>query len=193
MTCPRNQIAVPAAACLTVLLMLLSSSCSSTSSSAGGLPSNLPNIHLDGGTATPAHTMQSYEYPFDSSGRYVSEWAAEGERRSGRSASATNDDGDRWNSSHGGSSSGKRKVASSTPSKSKTSAKARSKTTVSASTSAKAKAKSSSGGGGRSYTVKKGDTLGHIAAKNGTSVAKIKAANGMSSDFLSIGKVLRIP
>lgn len=125
--------------------------------------------------------MQSFEYPFDSNGRYVSEWAAEGERRSGRSASATSDDSERWSSSHGGTSS-RKKVASSSSSKSK------SKSTTS--TSSKAKSKS---GGGRSYTVKKGDTLGHIAARNGTTVAKIKAANGMSSDFLSIGRVLRIP
>jgi LysM repeat protein len=41
--------------------------------------------------------------------------------------------------------------------------------------------------------VKKGDTLSAIAARNGTSVAKIKAASGLSSDFLSIGKVLKLP
>lgn len=181
MTCPRNKTVVPASASLAVLLMLLSS-CSSTSSSVGGLPSNLPNIQLDGATSTPPHTMQSYEYPFDSNGRYVSEWAAEGERRSGRSASATSDDSERWSSSHGGGSS-RKKVASNSSSKSK------SKSTASTST----KAKSKSSGGGRSYTVKKGDTLGHIAARNGTTVAKIKAANGMSSDFLSIGRVLRLP
>lgn len=43
------------------------------------------------------------------------------------------------------------------------------------------------------YTVVKGDTLSAIARKKGTTVAKIKAANGMSSDFLSIGKKLKIP
>jgi LysM repeat protein len=30
--------------------------------------------------------MSKYEYPFDSNGRYVSSWAAEGERRLGRSS-----------------------------------------------------------------------------------------------------------
>ena len=75
----------------------------------------------------------------------------------------------RWSSSHGGS-----KSSSKSKSKSSTTAKAKSK-------------------GGRSYTVKKGDTLSHIASRYGTSVSKIKAANGMGSDFLIIGKVLRIP
>jgi len=46
---------------------------------------------------------------------------------------------------------------------------------------------------GTTYTVVKGDTLSAIARKKGTTVAKIKAANGMSSDFLSIGKKLKIP
>ena len=46
---------------------------------------------------------------------------------------------------------------------------------------------------GSTYTVVKGDTLSAIARKKGTTVAKIKSANGMSSDFLSIGKKLKIP
>lgn len=177
MTCSRKKPAVTASACLAVLLMLASSSCSSSSGNMQGLPSNLPNIHLDGPTSTPPHNMASYDYPFDSNGRYVSDWAAEGERRSGRSASATSADTSKWSSSHGGAAS-KRKVASTSKSKSKS---------KSSGSSSKSK------GGGRSYTVKAGDTLGHIAARNGSSVAKIKAANGMSSDFLKIGRVLRIP
>lgn len=134
-----------------------------------GLPTNLPNIQLAGSSSTPPHNMPSYAYPFDSSGRYVSEWAAEGERRAGRSAAATSADTSRWSGSHGGSA-----------------------TTRKASSRGKSSSSSKSKGG-RSYTVKKGDTLGHIAARYGSSVAKIKAANGMKSDFLSIGRVLRIP
>jgi hypothetical protein len=143
-------------------------SCSSNDVGSDGLPRHLPDINLDGSPATPPHSMASHEYPFDSSGRYVSDWAAEGERRAGRSAAATRADSSRWGSSHGGKSSSKSK------SKSGSTAKSKSK-------------------GGRSYTVKKGDTLSHIASRYGSSVSKIKAANGMSSDFLSIGKVLRIP
>ena len=58
------------------------------------------------------------------------------------------------------------------------------------SVSASMRAKSGSGG---SYTIKKGDTLGAIAAKHGTTVSKLKAANGMSSDFIREGKSLKIP
>ncbi len=116
--------------------------------------------------------MASYEYPFDSNGRYVAEWAAEGERRSGRSASATSEDSSRWSKSHSASSSTRR---------------------VSSSGSSSRSSSSSKSSGGRSYTVKKGDTLSHIAVRYGTSVKKIMAANGMKSDFLKIGRVLRIP
>jgi len=43
------------------------------------------------------------------------------------------------------------------------------------------------------YTVRSGDTLGGIAAKNRTTVAKIKKANGLRSDRISIGQKLKIP
>lgn len=51
--------------------------------------------------------------------------------------------------------------------------------------------KSSSKGG--SYTIKSGDTLGGIARKHGTTVAKLKAANGLKSDLIRAGKTLKIP
>jgi LysM repeat protein len=44
-----------------------------------------------------------------------------------------------------------------------------------------------------SYTVVRGDTLYGIARKKGSTVAKIKAANGLKSDVIRIGQVLRIP
>jgi LysM repeat protein len=43
------------------------------------------------------------------------------------------------------------------------------------------------------HTIQKGDTLSALAQKNKTTVAKLKAANGMSSDKLAVGKKLRIP
>jgi len=42
------------------------------------------------------------------------------------------------------------------------------------------------------YVVRKGDTLGAIARKNHTTVAKIKQLNGLKSDKLSVGKRLRV-
>jgi len=88
---------------------------------------------------------------------------------------------------HGSSSSSVKKTTSSyTPSSSSGVAK---KTTSTAAKKPAAKKKST----GSSYTVVKGDTLSAIARKKGTTVAKIKAANGMSNDFLSIGKKLMIP
>jgi LysM repeat protein len=43
------------------------------------------------------------------------------------------------------------------------------------------------------YTVKSGDTLGHIALKFRTKVANIKSVNGLTSDFLKIGQKLTVP
>lgn len=43
------------------------------------------------------------------------------------------------------------------------------------------------------YRVKKGDTLIAIARRYGTSPAKIRALNGMTSSTLKIGQVLKIP
>jgi len=46
---------------------------------------------------------------------------------------------------------------------------------------------------GGSYKVVKGDTLYGIAKKRGTTVAKIKAANSLSSDIIRPGQSLKIP
>ena len=55
------------------------------------------------------------------------------------------------------------------------------------------KATSSPGAGGSIvYRVRKGDTLGHIAARYGVSVSKIKSWNRLKSDRLSIGQRLTI-
>jgi LysM repeat protein len=63
------------------------------------------------------------------------------------------------------------------------------KTTASAS-KPKAKAPVKRSG---SYKVVKGDTLYGIARKRGTTVAKIKSANGLSSDLIRLGQTLKIP
>lgn len=45
----------------------------------------------------------------------------------------------------------------------------------------------------RTYKVKSGDSLSVIAAKYHTTVSKIKKANGLRSDLIRIGQVLKIP
>lgn len=49
------------------------------------------------------------------------------------------------------------------------------------------------GGGSFAYTVRSGDTLWLLANRYGTTVDAIKRLNGLTSDNLQIGQVLRIP
>lgn len=158
---------LPATGALALALLL--ASCDSPSS-VRGVPRNLPTIPLYGSAQTPPHGMARRDYPFDGNGNYVTAWAAEG------GSAASGSDYARWQSSHGGSVSRRqpspvRKVSSS---------------------SSRKKSAASSGSRG-SHTVRKGDTLSAIARRYGTTVAKLKAANGLSSDMLRIGRVLRIP
>ena len=87
-----------------------------------------------------------------------------------------------------------KKVASShgstTPKKSTASSSSAKKKTTSSKSTAKSTGKKSSGS---RYTVVKGDTLSAIARKKGTSVSKIKAANGLSGDLIRLGQTLKIP
>ena len=66
---------------------------------------------------------------------------------------------------------------------------------VSASTKKSSSGKKSSKYTGKTkkYKVKKGDTLGGIANRHRTTVAKIKKANGMRSDNIREGQILKIP
>ena len=74
----------------------------------------------------------------------------------------------------------------SAPSKSKSSTKSK------ASTKSKSSSVKSKSGG--AYVVKGGDTLSGIAKKNGTTTAKLRAANGMqSNDVIKIGQKLKLP
>lgn len=57
----------------------------------------------------------------------------------------------------------------------------------------KSSTKSTAKKSGGSYKVVKGDTLYGIARKRNTTVAKIKSANGMSSDLIRPGQSLKIP
>ena len=78
---------------ITFLLALNLIGCNTTNSSStkvryydwSGLDAQLPN----GTNSTPAHNLPRYEYPFDSKGRYVSSWAAEGNKRLGTRSSTS--------------------------------------------------------------------------------------------------------
>lgn len=59
--------------------------------------------------------------------------------------------------------------------------------------SAPAAPPSTGGGVATTHTIVKGDTLGGIARKYKVSIASIKAANGMTSDIVVLGKTLKIP
>lgn len=61
------------------------------------------------------------------------------------------------------------------------------------STAARKSSSSKSAPKARTYTVKKGDTLGAIARRNGTSVKALKRANGLKSDLIHINQKLTIP
>ena len=148
------------------IVMVSLSSCSGPKIK--GLPKKLPVINLHGSKETPPHSMAKNEYPFDSNGDYKSEWAA------GSSRPASESDYSSWRSSHGGEPTPKKDY--SPPAKKK-------KTTSS----------SKSSGKSSSYTIKSGDSLSTIAARNKTTVAKIKAANGLKSDLIRAGKTLKIP
>ena len=48
-------------------------------------------------------------------------------------------------------------------------------------------------GGEMSYRIQRGDTLSGIAARHGTSVARIRQANGLAGNRIRVGQVLTIP
>ncbi|MCM1372668.1 MAG: transglycosylase SLT domain-containing protein [Bacteroides sp.] len=54
------------------------------------------------------------------------------------------------------------------------------------------KAVNASATGAKTVVVKKGDTLGAIAKRNKTTVAKLKRLNGLKGDAISVGKRLRV-
>lgn len=48
-------------------------------------------------------------------------------------------------------------------------------------------------GTAKSHKVKSGDTLGSIASRYGVSVSRLKSANGLNSNLIRVGQVLKIP
>lgn len=171
-----------------VLAPFLVASCSSTPK-IQGLPDKLPDIALNGSSATPPHNLPNYEYPFDANGNYVSNWAAEGERRAGRPAMATNEDERKWSGSHRGHATGK------SPKKS-TSKKGSGKSSGSGKSKKKSspddddvKPKSKSGSGSKSKSSSSSSKKKSSTSKSGGSgsgsksgTAKKKSSGSGSSD-----------
>jgi hypothetical protein len=153
-----------ARAAFVVAIALTLNACTS-SPRISGVPSNLPTINLKGSARTPSHGMARADYPFDSNGDYVTAWAAEGSSSAGPSD-----------------------YRSSSPRRS-----GRSSSRKPTSSTKKATASKSSGSSSRRHTVKSGDSLWSIARKYGSSVAKIKSANGLKSDSIRDGRSLIIP
>jgi LysM repeat protein len=58
---------------------------------------------------------------------------------------------------------------------------------------APAQADSGAADSGRTVTVQSGDTLTSIARRNGTNVAALRSANGLSGDLIKIGQKLNLP
>ena len=59
--------------------------------------------------------------------------------------------------------------------------------------SSKSRGTKSRTSGKKYYKIKNGDTLSSIASRHGTTVAKIKRANGLSSDRIRAGQTIKIP
>lgn len=80
------------------------------------------------------------------------------------------------------------------PSVRKSSSKSSRKSSVSKRSSKSSKsAKSSKSSKSKNYSVRKGDTLGAIAKRQGVSVSALKKANGLRSDMIHIGQNLKVP
>ncbi|MEZ5386979.1 MAG: LysM peptidoglycan-binding domain-containing protein [Prosthecobacter sp.] len=80
-----------------------------------------------------------------------------------------------------------------TPSTSSSSSTPKKTTSSSSSTAKKSTSTTKKSSSGSRYTIVKGDTLYGIARKKGTTVAKLKSANGLKSDLIRPGQVLKIP
>jgi len=77
-------------------------------------------------------------------------------------------------------------------SSSKSSSDSKSSSSYSKRSSKKESSKSSRNQERSTYKVRKGDNLGKIAARNGMTVAQLKKLNGLSSNNVEAGKVLRV-
>ncbi len=184
------------------LLAVLLSSCSSSRSKLQGVPSSLPSIGLYGQARTPPHRMPRADYPFDANGNYVTAWAAEGRSAAGASSSyrssrshVEEDPPEPPRRSVSVSSSRSRSNVASAPpvSKKKSSTVAATPPKPAASSKSAAPSAKKSTSGGTTHTVRSNDSLWSLAKKYGTTVEKIKAANGIKGTNIRDGAKLKIP
>ncbi|MDG2124278.1 MAG: LysM peptidoglycan-binding domain-containing protein [Verrucomicrobiales bacterium] len=78
-------------ATLPALLALTLASCDSTgsSSSGSGSPFSGPRPTVSGSSARPVNHLPNTEYPFDAKGKYITSWAAAGDKKYGAVRSST--------------------------------------------------------------------------------------------------------
>lgn len=126
---------------------------------------------------TPPHHMSRGDYPFDTQGRYIDAWAAEGAARYGRRVNSDSDDEGR---AARRAESASRRAA--TPPSSRQKAAARKTPPAS-----KSKPRAAS------HTVKRGDSLSSISRRYGVSVQELKRANGLKSNTIQTGRRLKVP
>ena len=145
--------------------------------------------------------------PFDSAGNYREEWADDPSkwRRPGQTAPRASDDAPviAKNEQPPADST---PIATSAPARTKPETKSvkvavsksqesdrAKKTSTAAQTPKPSVAKPKPKVASTRYTIKKGDTLSTIASRNGTSVAAIKRANGISGTMIREGQKITIP
>jgi LysM repeat protein len=188
---------------LLLLVAVVMASCTGPSTKIEGIPSNLPDIPLYGSASTPPHSMSKGDYPFDSSGNYMTAWVAQGGGSSSGSSSSHSEEMPAPSISKARSGPLPKVVKAPPEIKSSYSPKSTRKTEdepasktkkkPASSSSSTAKKKPSSGGGSSKHVVKSTDTLAGIAKKYGTTEAKLKKANGLKSDLIRDGAALIIP
>ncbi len=144
-------------------LVLLLSAAGCAGNQGGGSASIKPPKNVRVASATPPHNLPPHEYPFDAAGNYRTDWVRP-VGGSSRSTRSRSTSRPTYTSRSSGSSSSSSSKPAPKPAPPK-----------------------------RTHTIAKGETLWAISRRYGTSVAAIKSSNGLRSDLIHPGQVLKIP